>query len=151
MKTEARKFKTFTEVLDFAIEREKEAYTFYERLADTVKKPELVRVIKGLAAEEVEHKIKLEEVRDGRAEIGTKEVGNLRIADYLPNVEPGPDMSYIDLLIVAIKKENLSCRLYTDIAAITGRTDLTDIFLKLAQEEAGHKLRFEFEYDLEKF
>jgi len=60
-------------------------------------------------------------------------------------------MNYIDLLDVAMKKENLSCKLCTDIEAIARRDDLKDIFLKLAQEEARHKIRFEFEYDLEKF
>ena len=80
-----------------------------------------------------------------------KDVGNLNIADYVTDVEPTPNMSYVDLLVVAMKKENLSYKLYTDIAAIAQSEDLTDIFLKLAQEEAEHKLRFEFEYDLEKF
>jgi rubrerythrin len=151
MKTEIRKFNSFIEVLDFAIGREKEAYLFYVRLADMVKKPELVKIIKDLATEEVEHGIKLEAVKAGKVTIGKKEVGNLNIADYVLDVEPNPSMSYVDLLVVAMKKENLAYKLYTDIAAIAQREDLMDIFLKLAQEEAGHKVRFEFEYDLEKF
>ncbi len=151
MKPEMKKFNSFIEVLDFAIGREKEAYLFYIRLADMVKKPELVKVIRDLATEEVEHRIKLEAVKEGKATIKKEDVGNLNIADYVPDVEPNPNMSYIDLLVVAMKKENLSCKLYTDLAAIAQREDLMDIFLKLAQEEAGHKLRFEFEYDLEKF
>jgi rubrerythrin len=151
MKTEMRKFDSFGEVLDFAIDREEEACLFYEILAGVVKKPELVKAIKGLAKEEVDHKFKLEAVKAGKATIGKKEVGNLNIADYMPDVEPNPSMSHVDLLVLAMKKENLSCKLYTDIAAIAQRTDLADVFQKLAQEEAGHKLRFEFEYDLEKF
>lgn len=151
MKPEMKKFNSFIEILDFAIGREKEAYLFYVRLADIVKKPELAKVIRDLATEEVEHRIKLEAVKAGEATIRKEDVGNLNIADYVSDIEPNPDMSYVDLLVVAMKKENLSYKFYTDIAAIAQREDLMDIFLKLAQEEARHKLRFEFEYDLEKF
>lgn len=150
-KPEKRKFSSLIEILDFAIDRENEAHLFYVRLADMVKKPKLVKVIKDLATEEVEHKIKLEAVKAGEATIGDEEVGNLNIADYVPDVEPHPNMDYTELLVVAMKKENLSYKLYTDLAAIAQRKDLREIFLKLAQEEAEHKLRFEFEYDLETF
>jgi rubrerythrin len=151
IKPETRKFNSFTDVLDFAIAREREAHLFYIRLADMVKKPDLVKAIRNLATEEVEHKIRLEAVKAGETTLRKEDVGNLNISNYVSDVEPNTNMSYVDLLIVAMKKENLSYKLYTDIAAISKRNDLRDIFLKLAQEEAGHKLRFEFEYDLEKF
>ena len=139
------------EVLDFAIARENEAYLFYVRLADMVKKPELVKVIKDFAAEELEHRRKLEAVKAGEATIGEEDVGSLDIAEYVGDVEVNGDMSYVDLLVVAMKKEKLSYKLYTNLAAIAQKKDLRATFLKLAQEEAGHKLRFEFEYDLETF
>jgi len=65
LKPEMRKFNSFIEVLDFAIGREYEAYIFYVRLVDMVKRPELAKIISGLAAEEVVHKIKLEAVKAG--------------------------------------------------------------------------------------
>jgi rubrerythrin len=151
MKPNMRKFNSLVEALDFAIDRESQANLFYVRLADMVKKPELVKVIKDLATEEVEHRIKLEAVKAGEVTIGEEDVGTLNIADYVPDVEPNQNMSYVDLLVVAMNKEKLSYKLYTDLAAIAQRKDLRDIFLKLAQEEAAHKLRFEFEYDLETF
>jgi len=57
-------------------------------------------------------------------------------------------MTYTDLLVVGMKKEETSRRLYADLAAVAEKQEFRDIFLKLAQEEAKHKLRFEFEYDL---
>jgi rubrerythrin len=60
-------------------------------------------------------------------------------------------MNYAELLVVGMKKEETSRKLYADLAAIVQRQELKDIFLKLAQEEAKHKLRFEFEYDLMTF
>ena len=93
----------------------------------------------------------VEAVKTGEVTIREEDVGTLNIADYVPDVEPNQNMSYVDLLVVAMKKEKLSYKLYTNLAAIAQRKDLRDIFLKLAQEEAEHKLRFEFEYDLETF
>jgi rubrerythrin len=152
MKLETGKFNSFGDVLDFAISREKEACMFYKGLAAMVKKPELVKIIRDFAAAEEEHRIKLEAVKAGKVTIRNEEVGNLNIADYVYDVEPSPSMSYVDLLALAMKKENLAYKLYNDIAAIAAlRADLAVIFQKLAQEEAGHKLGFEFEYDLEKF
>jgi rubrerythrin len=151
MTTKTRNFGSVNEVLDFAIARENEAHLFYVRLADMVKKPELVKAIRVFADEEVEHRIKLETVKAGEAAIKKEEVGNLNIADYVADVEPHPNMNYTEMLVVAMKKENLSYQLYTNLAAISLTKELRDIFLKLAQEEAEHRLRFEYEYDLTTF
>ena len=150
-KTGIGKFNSFTEVLDFAINREEEANLFYTRLADIVTSPVLVKIIRGFAEEESGHKTKLEAVKAGQTAIKNEEVGNLNIADYVSDVEPNPDMSYVDLLVVAMKKENLSHKLYIDLADMAESPELKNIFMKLAQEEATHRLRFEFEYDLENF
>ena len=60
-------------------------------------------------------------------------------------------MSYVELLVVGMKKEEKSRKLYSDLASIAQKQELKDMFLKLAQEEAEHKLRFELEYDLTTF
>jgi rubrerythrin len=60
-------------------------------------------------------------------------------------------MDYTKLLILAMKKEDKSVKLYTTLAAASTQPQLKDIFLKLAREEAQHKLRFELEYDLTTF
>lgn len=145
------KFGSISEVLDFAINREVEARDFYIKLAAMVEKPEMARVLSDLAAEELEHKTKLESVKAGEIVIDEEEVGNLGIADYVADVEPHAKMSYVDLLIVGMKKEEKSCKLYTDLASAARKQELKDIFLKLAQEEGGHRLRFEVEYDLMTF
>ena len=72
---------------------------------------------------------------------------DLKIGDYLTDVEPGPNLNYQEALIVAMKKEKASFKLYIDLAAITDNENLRSVFSLLAQEEAKHKLRFEIEYD----
>jgi rubrerythrin len=145
---DVRKFKSIDEILDFAINREVDAQAFYVKLAGLAENPKVIKVFSDLATEELEHKEKLEAVKAGKGRIGEQEIGKLDIVDYAKDVEPNPKMSYVDLLVVGMKKEETSRRLYTDLAAIIQEQRLKDIFLQLAQEEAKHKLRFEFEYDL---
>ena len=146
-----KKFKSVDEVLDFAISTEIEAHNFYMKLSEFVEKPEMAKVLSDMALEELEHKVKLEAVKAGKIEVKEEEVGNLGIADNLEDVIPDAKMSYIDLLVMAMKKEEAALKLYTDLAIIAQEQEVKDVFLKLAQEEANHKLRFEIEYDLTTF
>jgi len=146
-----KKFKSVDEVLDFAISTEIEAHNFYMKLSEFVEKPEMAKVLSDMALEEFEHKVKLEAVKAGKIEVKEEEVGNLGIADNLEEVIPYAKMSYIDLLVMAMKNEEAARKLYTDLAIIAQEQEVKDVFLKLAQEEANHKLRFEIEYDLTTF
>ena len=67
--------------------------------------------------------------------------------DFLVDIKATGDMSYQDALILAMKKEKSAFKLYSDLAGIAPNSDLKNVFLALAQEEAKHKLRFEIEYD----
>lgn len=143
-----RKFGSIDEILDFAIARENEAHSFYLRFTDKVWRPELVKILRVFATEEVEHRIKLEKFKAGEIAIKKKKVENINIADFVSDVEPYPNMNYAELLVVAMKKEQLSYNLYTKLAALAQNKKMRDLFLKLAAEEANHKLRFEIEYNL---
>lgn len=145
------KFNSVDEILDFAISREVEANDLYVKLAAMVEKPKLAKLLSDLASEELEHKAKLEGIKAGKVVINAEEIGSLGIDDYLEKVEPHAKMSYVELLVVAIKKEEKSRKLYSDLASIAKKQELKDMFLRLAQEEAEHKLRFEVEYDLTTF
>ncbi len=142
------KFKSVDDILDFAIGREIEAIELYTDLLRKVEKPEMRSAIKDFIKEEQEHKEKLETEKAEGLVLKDEEVGNLGIAEYVEGGEPRPDMSYKDLLILAMKKEDTSVKLYTDLAKMVQDEELKDTFLLLAQEEAEHKLRFELEYDL---
>ena len=144
-------FRSVDEVLDFTINSEIEAHNYYMKLSEFVEKPEMSKMLSDIALEECGHKAKLEAVKAGEIEISEEEISNLGIVDNLEDVIPDAKMSYIDLLVLAIKKEEAARKLYTDLATIAKEQKLRDIFLKLAQEEANHKLRFEIEYDLVTF
>ena len=140
-------FETIDEILDFAIKNEEEAAGFYTELASKNVSPGMTKLFTSFAAEEKGHKAKLLDIKKGKHLVPAKEkVMDLKIGDYLVDVEPSTDMKYQDILILAMKKEKAAFKMYTDLATrVEG--DLQNTFLALAQEEAKHKLRFEVEYD----
>ena len=141
-------FKSINDVLEFAIQSEQEAVEFYSSLASNATNNEMKTVFEQFAKEEMGHKAKLLKIKDeGTFEVKTGHIVDLKIADYLVDVEATPNMSYEDALIVAMKKEKSAFRLYSNLAAQAPNDSMRDIFLSLAQEESKHKLRFEIEYD----
>ena len=56
-------------------------------------------------------------------------------------------MSYTDILIVAMKLEEQSLKLYNDLAEKAKDDNLIELFKILAQEEAKHKNILETFYD----
>ncbi|UCE73974.1 MAG: ferritin family protein [Methanomassiliicoccales archaeon] len=142
------KFGSVNELLDFAIEKEQEANMFYIGLAKKMERESMRKVFQDFAAEEQKHKEKLTGVKEGKQLMPAEQkVIDLKIGDYLVDVPAGPDMDYQDALILAMKKEKASFRLYTDLAATTEDGNLQSLMHGLAQEEAKHKLRLEMEYD----
>ena len=143
-------FQSVDGVLDFAIDREQEAVDFYTDLALKVKRSDMKSLFKQFAKEEMGHKAKLQGVKRGKALLSAeKQILDLQVGDYLVADEPTEDLTYQKTLILAMKKEKVSFKLYTDLAAKAPSDDLKNTFLNLAQEEAKHKLRFEVEYDNE--
>lgn len=145
------KIRSAEDALNYAISREVEAHRFYTRLAAAVKKPGMRQIIERFAAEELEHKEKLEAVKAGQVAIGDEEVGSLGITDRLPETKPTAQMTYVDTLAFAMKKEKAAYTLYSNLASIAQTESLRQTLEKLAQEEANHKLRLEIEYDWETF
>lgn len=143
-----QEFKSSDDILQFAIGREQESVDLYTGLAETARNPEMRGVFEQFANEERGHKKRLQNIQSsGQFNFTPKQVQDIRIGDYLVDVEPHPGMSYQEALIVAMKKEKAAFRLYSDLAATVSDQLLRSLFSSLAQEESKHKLRFELEYD----
>jgi rubrerythrin len=141
-------FGTVDEILDYAIAREQEAHDGYMDLARSVKRPWMREVFEGFAQEEAGHKKKLLAIKDGKLLAGSAtKVVDLKIGDYLVEVDKSADLNYQQALILAMKKEKAAFKMYSDLAARVSDANVRSVFLMLAQEEAKHKLRFEIEYD----
>ena len=142
------KFETIDEILDFAMEAEQEAVDFYTQLASQMQNQEMKETFLQFAKEEVGHKARLQKIKDERMfDIAEEKVPDLKIADYIVNTRPDPQMSYADALVLAMKKEKAAFKLYTTLAQRTDNAQIRKVFQSLAVEESKHKLRFEIEYD----
>jgi rubrerythrin len=136
------------EILDFAIAGEQQAHDFYMDLARKVERPGMEGLFTQFAREELGHKAKLEGIKKGaRSFAPAKKVVDLKIGDYLVEVDATANLNYQDALILAMKRERAAFQLYSDLAAQAEDAEVKQIFDSLAREEANHKLRFEVEYD----
>lgn len=143
-----KKFGSVDEILDFAIKEEEEAFNFYTDLAKKMDKPWMKEVFLEFAGEEKGHKEKLLGIKKDKSLVpSAEEITDLKIGDYLVDVDSNQELDYQKALILAMKKEKAAFKLYTNLAAKAGSSDLKRTFQALAQEEAKHKLRFEIEYD----
>ena len=145
------RFESVRDVLEFAIAKEAEAQAFYTKLARRVTDPALRKEVKSFALDELRHGIRLQAIKEGETAFLDDEVGSLGIAETVPQVRVRSDMSYKDLLILAMDREKAAFRIYSNLASIAKTRECRDTLLLLAQEEARHKLRLEIEYDLVSF
>ena len=136
------------EILDFAIGREQAAHDFYMDLATKMEQRGMKDIFVQFAGEELGHKAKLTAIKDGKRLLPHKDkVLNLKIAEYVVDVDPNEEIDYQKSLILAMKREKASYKMYLDLSNSVDDEELQGTFLALAQEEARHKLRFEIEYD----
>jgi len=138
------RFETFEEIMDFAIEKEKEAAAFYEEASKVEKFSGAKETLESFAQEERKHRRMLENFSKENVEHYTIEkIPDLKRSDYLVDIEYEPGMAYPDLLRLAMKREEKSLKFYTDFSEGAITEDHKKLFQVLAQEEAKHKLRLE--------
>lgn len=140
---------TYNEIIAFAIDKEQEAVDLYSDLANRAQSPSGKILFKELADMEKGHKTKLQKLdMEYFSSQELKQPEDLKIADYLVDVELSPDSTYQDIVLFAAKREKAAFDLYSDLARIyTSIPAVKKIFDVLAQEEAYHKLKLEREYD----
>lgn len=139
----------FNGVIEFALEKEGEAKALYDNLAARSGSERGNTIFKELAAEEQKHYNALNNLNVGKLKksFKTRSVTDLKISDYLHEVSFSPDMTYQDILVLAMKSEEHSHSLYLGLAENSDDADLKKLFEFLASQEARHKLRVETEYD----
>jgi rubrerythrin len=138
---------TLDEILKFAIRKEADAAAFYKMAADR-SNPGVKKTFQELAKMEEGHKRKLEDFDTKKiGEMELKRAKGLGIGDLLEDVPFSSDMSYADLIRMAIKQEEKSQQLYLTTEKIVAEPSLKKLLLILAQEESTHKEKLEKIYD----
>jgi rubrerythrin len=144
------KFNSFEEILDFAIEREKQAVTFYQKLVDKETFPASKQTLAEFVGEERNHQTLLEAFKNGNrnlVEYDYEWIPDIKRSDYIVDMKYEPGMDFAEILRLAMKREEKALRLYNALATKTDDADCIKLFKMLAQEEAKHKQTFETLYD----
>ena len=112
------KLNSLDEILRFAIRKEADAAAFYRMAADR-SNPGVTKAFQELAKEEEGHKRKLEGFDPKKIEkMEVKETKGLGLSEMMEDVPYSSEMSYADLLRMAIKNEEKSQQLYTSTAKL---------------------------------
>jgi rubrerythrin len=146
-------FENLEAIIDFAIEKEREAAEFYE----TVSKDEedfsgSKKMFAEFAMQEQKHEKILQDFRTkgitkSLEEYQLKWITDIKRSDYLVDLEYKKGMPYNEILLLAMKREEKALRLYNDFLEQAETDDSKKLFKILCQEEAKHKLALESIYD----
>jgi len=138
----------FNKLLDFAIEREKEAVDFYRSLQKESKFADQIKMLKELEAMEMGHIVVIESIRKtGVKPEDIQRTPNLMISEYITADPATLDLTYQNILIRAMKREENSFKLYSEMSVKFPDAEIATLFRRLAADEAKHKLIFEKLYD----
>jgi rubrerythrin len=143
-------FNNLKEIIEFAIEREKEAVSFYEDASARQEYSDARKMFKDFANEERKHRALLEGFLKGEKTIVDyqfKWIPDMKRSNYLVDIPYEKGMPYADILRLAMKREEKSLDLYNKLALEIDDKEMKQIFKVLCQEEAKHKLALETLYD----
>ncbi|MCJ7497597.1 MAG: ferritin family protein [candidate division Zixibacteria bacterium] len=140
--------KAFEEIILFAIRKEVEASTLYGIYSNLARNQNVKKMFRDLKNEELKHKKILEGLKkEDLSHYQLKKIPDLKISNYSLEKDYSPDMNYQEALLLAIKREEKSVKLYQDLSKGATEPELKKMFQVLAQEESKHKLKLETEYD----
>jgi rubrerythrin len=138
------KFENFEKIIEFAIEKEREAVRFYEGLSSqeaySAGKERFVEFV----AEERKHEAMLGNlIKENLEHHKTEPIPDLKRRDYVVDFNYSPGLPYSDVLILAAKREEKALELYSALAEKAEIEEHKKIFEFLAREEAKHKFALE--------
>jgi len=138
----------FEEILNFAISREQEAIKFYQDLQNQAQFQDQKEMLKELEAMEQNHIKIIEKIRQtGVKEEDIHKTPNLKISEYITSDPDNLDLSYMNILIKGMKREETSFLLYSEMSVKFPDPEISTLFRRLAADEAQHKKFFESLYD----
>ncbi|MFH0994785.1 MAG: ferritin family protein [Pseudomonadota bacterium] len=146
-------FKSYQAIIDFAIEKEIEAASYYEEAAENETRKETRKMFLDFAKEERKHQSLLENLDcKGECSLVTRDykfkwIGDLKRSDFMVDIVWNKGMLYRDILLLAMKREEKALKLYNELRDQSETETAKNIFKILCQEEARHKLGLEKLYD----
>jgi len=143
-------FDSVEDIIDFASQKEKEAVEFYTEISRKESFLALKEVLVDFAKQEQKHYELLQNFWENRSvldQYSFKWIPDLKRSDYLVDMKYSKGMSYRELLMLAMKREEKALKLYNDLLVKIDADEFKKLFKVLAQEEAKHKNVLETIYD----
>jgi rubrerythrin len=140
-------------MIDFAIEKEREAAEFYDRISkDEVDFSGSKKMFAEFAAEEQKHEkilknFKTKGISESLEEYKLKWITDIKRSDYMVDVSYEKGMPYNEILLLAMKREEKALKFYNELLEKADTDESEKLFKVLCQEEAKHKLALETIYD----
>lgn len=137
------------EIIQYAIQKEIEAYNLYAGFVDKTKNPAAKKLLEELAEEELEHKSILQAISkvEELLEFKFEPIQDLKLSDHLltPPIDENSDIQAV--LAFAMKAEKAVYELYTQMSKAANEGKDSTIFQNLANMELIHKNKLESLYD----
>jgi rubrerythrin len=136
--------RAYLAILDRAIDSEIEAAQFYARVAKMTTNAYLKEMFANFSREEEKHRRILEEFRNNPAEmIAFEKVADFGISETVTEPTLSAEMQPAEAIALAMKKEELAMRQYTQLAEACNDANQKKVFLELAAMEREHKAKME--------
>jgi len=145
-------FENMEAILNFAMEKEKEAVDFYRSLSEKESLSGSREMFADFAKEEQKHFDMLSNVKSGAPDKAVtgykfKWIPDIKRSDYVVETAYQEGMGYNEILMLAMKREEKALALYNTLLKQAETEAAKKIFKILCQEEAKHKLALETLYD----
>ncbi|MBU3916249.1 ferritin family protein [bacterium] len=143
-------FNSISDIIQFAIEKEKEAAKFYRTASKNAADDTIKYMLVDYAKEEEKHESILKDLAKDKSKINSYvfvKIQDLKRSDYLVEMEYEPNMSHLDFIRLAMKREEKAHKLYKELAKTAEKQDQAEIFSILSREELKHKSELEKIYD----
>jgi rubrerythrin len=138
----------FEQIIGFAIDKERESIIFYETLARKIEEASSKEAVLSMANEERKHEKILKSLTPKNMRFAEpSDLTDIRLSDFLADVEPSKDLSYQELLTIAIKREEKAHAFYANLESRAADDATRKIFALLRGEELKHKNKLEKEYE----
>jgi len=138
----------FEEIIRFAIDKERDSVNFYQDLAKKVEDPVLKDQILKMADEERKHEKLLMNLSPKQlAMVQQPAQDDIKLSNYMDDINARPDMTYRELLIIAMKREQMAYDFYAELELRASDDATRKVFTLLKGEELRHKRQIEKEYE----
>jgi rubrerythrin len=136
-------------VIDLAIQKEEEAYSFYMNLRNVVEDDTVKDTLKYLANEESQHKaflVKCKEQISCDVGLRSDQSVDYRLAEHLNQPDIKKNIDSAEVYLIAANRELNAYNFYTGLANYFPAGPEKALFLKMADEEMKHKEKMEYLY-----